>query len=348
MTPPPPRASGPAPLPGQVCQVFRARDVFVCHGVNMGDDLGGPDEVCAGDIYQLDPAARPLRLVVARPGDGSQCLGAGGEVGTPGDPVRFEARYALMGRDGAKVELLVISLAGQGRFILPLSPVDPSDDYTLVSVERSPEGARLTDLLCVSFARGTRITLASGAQRAIEELVAGDRVLTRDHGGQPVRWVGRTTLRAVGVFAPVVITAGAMGNLGDLIVSQHHRMFLYQRQRPAGASTSELLIQARHLVDGDRVFLREGGFVDYFSIVFDRHEIIYAEGVPAESLMVNDATVERLPPEIAAEVKAAFPGLAQVQHFGTEAGRQFVGEVGPDRLFAPRDGAPPGRPPQPR
>jgi hypothetical protein len=148
--------------------------------------------------------------------------------------------------------------------------------------------------------------------------------LTRDHGAQGVRWIGRATLRAVGAFAPVVIAAGTLGNSGDLIVSQHHRMFLYQRQRSADMPTSELLVQARHLVDDKRVFLREGGFVDYFSLVFDRHEIIYAEGVPAESLMVTEAIISRLPPELADEVRLRFPGLSQNQHFGTEAGRQQV------------------------
>ena len=88
-------------------------------------------------------------------------------------------------------------------------------------------------------------------------------------------------------------------------------------------------------MDGERIFLREGGFVDFLSIVFDRHEIIYAEGVPAESLMVNDATVNRLPAELSADVKARFPGLRQVQHFGTEAGRQFLDAVGAETLFKP-------------
>jgi hypothetical protein len=179
------------------------------------------------------------------------------------------------------------------------------------------------------------ITLATGAQKPIEDLTPGDKVLTRDHGGQPIRWIGRATLKAVGPFAPVVITAGTLGNAGDLIVSQHHRMFLYQRERMAGLATSELLVQAKHLVDGERIFLREGGFVDFLSIVFDRHEIIYAEGVPAESLMVNDATVNRLPAELSADVKARFPGLRQVQHFGTEAGRQFLDAVGAETLFKP-------------
>ena len=112
-------------------------------------------------------------------------------------------------------------------------------------------------------------------------------------------------------------------------------MFLYQPKRRAGLATSELLVQAKHLVDGERVFLREGGFVNYFSIVFDHHEIIYAEGIPAESLMVNEATLQRLPTELSAEMKAQFPGLNQNQHFGTEAGRQFLDAMGPKALYKP-------------
>ena len=214
------------------------------------------------------------------------------------------------------------------RVALPLSPVGPGVDYTLLSVEAAPEGLHLADMLCLSFARGTMITLGTGKQCAIEALQPGTQVLTRDHGRQPVRWIGHTRLRAVGSFAPVVIVAGTIGNAGDLIVSQHHRVFLYQRRRSPGLATAELLVQARDLVDGTTVYLREGGFVDYFSLVFDRHEIIYAEGVPSESLMVNDATVNRLPPEVAAEVKARFPGLAHVPHFGTEASREFLAELG--------------------
>jgi len=321
------------PLPGQACQVLAADDIFVSHGVNAGDGLMGPDEVCPGDIYHLDDARDPLRLIVTRSDGAGPRVGAGSAVGREGDAIRFEARYALMGEEGDRVELLVLALPDGSRFALPLSPMAALTDYTLLKVEAAPEDAGLSDLLCISFARGTLITLANGAQKPIEDMQPGDRVLTRDHGGQPVRWIGRATLRAVGPFAPVVITMGTLGNAGDLIVSQHHRMFLYQRQKAAGLATSELLVQAKHLVDGERVFLREGGYVDYLSLVFDHHEIIYAEGVPAESLMVNDATVNRLPGELSADVKARFPGLSQVQHFGTEAGRQFLEQVGPQGLF---------------
>ena len=323
------------PPPGHACQLFAAEDIYVTIGVNTGDGLAPPDDVLEGDIYELDAAARPLRLVMTRPVAGVEPqVAEGSAVGTPGEVVRMAARYTLMSPDGDKVELLLLPVSGR-LYALPLSPLSARADYTLVKVETAPEETRLSDLMCVSFARGTLITLATGAQRPIEDLRPGDKVLTRDHGPQPLRLLGRASLRAHGAFAPVVILAGTLGNAGDLIVSQHHRMFLYQRKRIPGLPTSELLVQAKHLVDDENVFIREGGAVEYFSLVFDRHEIVYAEGIPAESLMVNDATVSRLPPEIAAEVQASFPGLAQVQHFGTEASRQFLSQVGPSALFQP-------------
>ena len=314
-------------LPGHACQVLRADAVYVSQGVNQGDGLGGPDQVYPGDVYALDAAEQPRRLGVTQPQNGRQHVAFGSQIGTPGDALVIEARYALMTTDGDRVELLLVALPDGSRYALPLSPMAAGVDYTLLKIEEAPDQLTLSDFLCISFARGTVITLATGQQRAIEDLIPGDKVLTRDHGGQPIRWIGATTLRAVGAFAPVVISAGAMGNTGDLIVSQHHRMFLYQRSRTAGLPTAELFVQAKHLVDGAGIFLRAGGFVDYFSLVFDRHEIIYAEGVPAESLMVTDATVNRLPPDLAAEVKARFPGLSQHQHFGTEAGRAALGGI---------------------
>lgn len=307
--------------------LFRSADIYVTAGANLGDDLADPAGVCPGDVYELSEGAAPLRLVVARSDQGGvQSVAEESQIGEPGDAVRLVARYTLMGDDGNRVELLLLRVegAGPGLFALPLSPMGKRVEYTLLRVEDAPAEAQLSDLLCVSFARGTMITLANGRQRPIETLSPGDRVLTRDHGPQPVRWLGGATLRAVGAFAPVVIAKGALGNAGDLIVSQHHRMFLYQRNRAAGLPTAELLVQAKHLVDGETIFLREGGFVDYFSLVFDQHEIVYAEGIPAESLMVNEATLSRLPEELAADVKARFPGLSQNQHFGTEAGRQVL------------------------
>ena len=97
-------------------------------------------------------------------------------------------------------------------------------------------------------------------------------------------------MRAVGEFAPIVITKGALHNENDLLVSPDHRLFLYQRQDKLGAGRSEVLVKVRHLVNGDSVYRRDGGFVDYFQLLFHEHQIIYAEGIAAESLLIDPRT----------------------------------------------------------
>lgn len=326
------------PHPGPACEVFAADDIFVSSGANLGDGLEEPDLVCPGDIYELARAARSRRLLLAPGPEAALSVAPGSPLGAPGAAVRLAARYTLMTPEGQPLDLLLLRLDGPagGLFAAPLSPLGPRIDYTLVQVDAAPPAAALNDLLCVSFVHGTMITLACGSQRPIETLRAGDRVLTRDHGPQPIRWIGHATQRALGALAPVVIPRGTLGNSGDLIVSQHHRIFLYRPGRRPDMPTAELLVQARHLVDGSTVYLREGGMVDYFSLVFDWHEIIYAEGIPAESLRVTEATVARLPQGLSQGLRASFPGLAQPQHFGTEANPQLLDRLGPAALFRRR------------
>ncbi len=317
----------PLTPPSQACLVFMAEDIFVKTGVNSGEGLAPPLDVCAGDIYALDAQARATALWVSGEQD-VQTVAVGSGIGQAGQRVQTVARYTLMETQGARLDLLLIRVGGaDGTLVaLPLSPMAADVDYTLVDVDDAPGTVRLADVRALSFARGMRVTLSDGSLRAIETLAPGDRVLTRDHGAQPLRWVGRATLRAVGAFAPVVISAGHLGNLGDLVVSQQHRMFLYQRHATA-RGPSEIMLQARHLVNGDTVYLRQGGFVDYLALVFDSHEIVYVEGIPVESLLVTDATVSTLPPDLSAEMRDRFPNLSQTQHFGTEAGRQVLDDL---------------------
>ncbi len=326
-----------APLPAYAAHVYAADALWVVSGANQGDAIAAADLVEMGDVYRLDPSQPAIRLTL-RPSDGSrrrQIIADGSLVGKAGDEIILLAQHTFLAPDGDRVEVLLLRHAAEGDFALPLSPIAPRVEYTLISAQSDPGDVRIADIVCVSFAAGTLITLAGGAQATIEALSPGDLVLTRDNGAQPVRWIGKATMRAIGSFAPVVISAGTLGNGADLVVSPHHRMFLYQRGQTRLTGTAEMLVQAKHLVDGDRVRRREGGYVDYFSLVFDRHEIIYAEGIAAESLMVNEATLTVLPDSIAEEVRARFPGLSQRQHFGTEVGRQDIDAVGRDGLFRP-------------
>lgn len=308
--------------PPLTCEVFLASDLRVREGANLGDDFGPPHDPCPGDIYQLTDDAKARAIQIARTG-ATRRVADGSGVGRAGDPVTAWLRATLMDPEGDRVEVLALDAGGES-LALPLSPLVPRVPYTLVQVAPPPEDLNLADLIGAAFAQGTRIAMADGSLRPVETLVPGERVLTRDHGPQALRWLGRARLRAAGAFAPVVIPAGTLGNAGDLTVSRHHRLFLYRPEARADLPTSELLVQARHFAEAGLATLREGGFVDYYSLVFDRHEIIYAEGIPAESLMVGPATLDRLPRGLAEEVRSRLPGLSHRPHFGTEAGAQAI------------------------
>lgn len=284
-------------------QACLAEHFRVEYGANAGDPLGVLEDLVLDDVYVLDAAAAPQRLAIAAHHDGSLSVAGTSALGTPGAALHLDCLLTLMPDHGPNTEILVLVEADAESYIaavylVPLAPLQPQVPYTLVRAEREPARRKLAQSACVSFARGTRITLSTGAQRPIEDMRPGDRVLTRDDGIQEVRWVGQSTLRAVGDLAPVLIRKGALNNARDLIVSPGHRLMVYQRSDEIGAGAPEILVRARDLVNGDSVVVLDGGFADYFQILFDRHHIIYAEGIAAESTFLDPVTRPALPEDI--------------------------------------------------
>lgn len=308
------------PEPAHRAQVLPATAVRVSSGANLGDSLQDWREACLGDTYRFEghPPMQLLALRIPSQPAGAQVVAQSSQIGHPGAALQICMQLQLMAMDGQKLDLLVLQIEGAGQYVLPLGAMAPKRDYTLLSMTPPAPDLRLADVICLSFHRGTRIALASGALVAIEALTPGTRVLTRDHGPQPIRWIGRTTLRAHGAFAPVVITKGAMENEADLVVGPHHRLFVYRRDHLPDLPRAELLVQAQHLVDDETIYRREGGFAEYFSLVFDNHEILYAEGIPVESLMVNDDSLATLPKDLAADLRRNLPNLRQTPHIGLE------------------------------
>lgn len=312
-----------AGAPHYACHVFRADALSVVAGVCLGDPLGPPADLCPGDDFALRADARPCRLVLREVADGRLLVAAGSEAGTEGAEAVRETRLTFMAPDGSRAEILVLKLRpareGDRRWFLPLTPLESGTGYTLIEAQGNPPPLPLVDVTSVAFARHTRITLADGSQRPIEALRPGDQVLTRDNGPQPLRHILARTVRAIGSFAPVTIGRGVLGNAGDLVVSQHLRLFLYRRGDSRLADRAETLVKAVDLVDGTAVTLRRGGYCDYMSPVFDHHEVIYAECVPVESLLVNEHTRLWLPAEDREVLDATLPGLAQAPLRAAEA-----------------------------
>ena len=298
-----------SPAPVQNLPVHDAAAFRVSSGVNQGDPLGIATDLVLEDIYELDKTARPRRLALTATDHGEAfTIAPDSEVGQPGARLFLDSLLTFMAPHGATIEVLVLVETDPegmiaGTYLHPLSPLAPDTEHALVTIARDGARDRLAQTACVSFARGTHITLADGRQIPVEDLRPGDRVLTRDSGPQELRWIGMQTLRATGAFAPITIAPGALNNTGELTLSPNHRLFIYQRTDRLGAGQPEVMVRAGALVNGVTVVQSEGGFVDYFQLLFDKHEIIYAEGIAAESLFVDPTTGPAVPPDIRARLK---------------------------------------------
>jgi hypothetical protein len=158
------------------------------------------------------------------------------------------------------------------------------------------------------FVAGTMIRTASGAV-PVERLAIGDLIHTRDGGLQPIRWIGRRRIAADGPFAPIRIARDAFGTHDTLYVSPLHRILV----RNAGAQllygTHEVLASARDLVDDRRITRVEGGHVEYVHLMFDRHQIIWSDGLETESFLLGPQTAHCYEADIVAEIAAIFPEL---------------------------------------
>lgn len=307
-------------LPIRQLSVIRAESFRVVHGVNEGDPLADASELLHEDIYALDEAARPLRLGLSTDTAREFRIAADSATGQPGAPVHLDSLLTFMGPAGETREALVFVEVDPASetiaqiYLLPLAPLSPRTGYTLVTIERETARARLAATATVAFTRGTHITMADGRQLPIEDIRPGDKVLTRDSGPQAVRWTGVQTLRATGAFAPITIAPGTLNNTGKLVVSPNHRLFIYQRVDALGAGRKEVLVKAGLLLNGTSVTQEPGGFVDYFQILFDKHEIIYAEGIAAESLFVDTTTRPVLPEDVAMRLQEPSAGVRLPGH----------------------------------
>lgn len=170
----------------------------------------------------------------------------------------------------------------------PRISIEPSPDRVVDFAGPSQPRIGGSTAVVRSFAAQTRLLVAGGARR-VEDLRIGDRVLTADRGLQPLRWVGQAMTDGRGMAAPVCISAGALGNAAELIVAPEHRVLLSGLQARERFGSNEVLVPARQLVDGDRIFVTPQAEVTYHQILFDRHELVFAEGALCESLLPPDA-----------------------------------------------------------
>ena len=138
------------------------------------------------------------------------------------------------------------------------------------------------------FLKGTTIRTVSG-DRKIEDLAIGDLLPTMFGGLRPVQWIGRYPIKKSDPekpwtkdTLPVRIARSALApNVphADLYVTAHHGLLI------DGA-----LVPAQMLVNGTTITHYEppGDELQFFHVKLDSHDVVYAEGAPAETLLNVD------------------------------------------------------------
>lgn len=180
-------------------------------------------------------------------------------------------------------------------------------DFVSATFVTSQGPLDVDDLGPPCFVSGSKLATPQG-QRAIEDLKVGDVVFTADHGPQAIRWAGRRTVPGQGDFAPIRFAPGALGNKRELLVSAQHRMLVSGWRAQMYFGEDEVLIAAKHLVNHETVHVQPMRLVTYHHILFDQHEVVFAEGVPSESFYPG-TTILAEDAEIHGEITTLFPEL---------------------------------------
>jgi len=145
---------------------------------------------------------------------------------------------------------------------------------------------------------------------AIEAVKAGDIVNTLSDGPQVVRWVGRTTL---GTNA-VQILAGALGEntpSQDLLVAPAQRMVISGWQAEVLFGETSVLVSATALVNEKTICLTSHpSQTALFHILFDKHEVLSANGTATESLYPTKSAISHLSSEAQSALLKQVPELA--------------------------------------
>jgi Hint domain/Bacterial Ig domain len=188
-------------------------------------------------------------------------------------------------------------------------PGETAFSYQVTDAEGNIDTGLVQGNVVPCFVAGMRVATPSGLT-PVEALRPGDMVVTLDHGPQPVRWAGATTVAVDATTAPVSVPADTFGKHGELQLSAQHRICLVGWAADLICGTPEILVRARHLVaPGAALRDTTRRSVRYVHLMFDRHEIIQAEGVWCESYRPGPRSMSGHSPAVQAELKRLFPQL---------------------------------------
>jgi hypothetical protein len=217
--------------------------------------------------------------------------GAGANFAGQIDGFSTGATIALTGVSDAtainvvNTNTLAVTSTSLGTIDLTLDPAEILTGATFFVVDQGGNAVITADGLAC-FVSGTYIATESGETR-VEALKPGDLLPTKFAGVVPVKWIGHRHINCsrhrdprkvwpvrvrAGAFAPGANGESLPGR--DLWLSPDHAVFV-----------NDVLIPVRHLINGITIEQVPRDRVTYYHIELDHHDIVLAEGLPAESYL---------------------------------------------------------------
>jgi hypothetical protein len=149
------------------------------------------------------------------------------------------------------------------------------------SIDLTPLGPVLSELVVACFAEGTRIR-TPGGDRRVETLRAGDTVLAAAGASRRVVWVGHRHVACAHhprphEVQPVRIFPNAFGPgapHADLLLSPDHAVLVH-----------DVLIPVRYLVNGATIRREDHEDITYWHVELEAHDALLAENLPCESYL---------------------------------------------------------------
>ncbi|MCB1357673.1 MAG: Hint domain-containing protein [Maritimibacter sp.] len=285
-----------------------------------------PDRPLALLTFQRDfEWLRELRVGVEASGRVTVEVGQGqaqslAVVDMPPPPREARMRLTYAWHAPQRVSRLTVELIDEGRIYQangydPL-PLPAADAKAIVRNGRATAISKNVDYIAFSdeiepigfgngIVTGTPVE-TTGGPVPVEKLRLGDMVVTATAGPQPVRWIGKRRVPALGGFCPVRVRAPFFGLSRDIVLSPAHRVRLGVAEAEYMLGEDEVLMPAGRLVDG-RHALGETRhrLVTYHQILLDVHDCLLHDGLWAESLFAG--TIVRQPEMVQSTVLAEMP-----------------------------------------
>lgn len=227
--------------------------------------------------------------------------------------------------DGRSTFTATVIEVGEGSppllmFLDEIPPVQ-ADMWVVNNSIKVPMLDRMSDQTggVICFTKGTKILTPEGP-RLVEELGEGDKLQTKDNGGQDILWIGQrrmtgARLHAMPHLRPVRIKTGALceGEPDeDLLVSPDHRLLVKGPAATVLFNTPEVLVAAKDLVNDHNVLIEHGlREVTYIHMMLDRHQVVWANGVETESFHPANTSLNEVEKD---QRKRLFEVMPELEH----------------------------------